>query len=139
MRTLAGPGWFLIGDAARFVDPVFSSGVDVAMHSAAFAYEAMLPLLLLGSWKDADETFAAARYEERVNRGIELWHQTIELFYRHQQTLGQLVADQHHTAEVARVLQGNPYEPQYRLVWERLRAALPGLRATPATVSQRTS
>jgi hypothetical protein len=27
----AGPGWLLIGDALRFVDPIFSSGVDVAL------------------------------------------------------------------------------------------------------------
>ena len=26
----AGPGWMLVGDALRFVDPIFSSGVDVA-------------------------------------------------------------------------------------------------------------
>src|SRR5207247_2651332 len=35
METGAGPGWLLIGDAFRFVDPIFSWGVDVALHSAA--------------------------------------------------------------------------------------------------------
>jgi flavin-dependent dehydrogenase len=29
-----GPGWLLIGDAYTFVDPMFSSGVFLAMHSA---------------------------------------------------------------------------------------------------------
>ena len=35
----AGPGWLLVGDALRFVDPIFSSGVDVALFSALYAYE----------------------------------------------------------------------------------------------------
>jgi flavin-dependent dehydrogenase len=31
---MAGPGWILVGDAYAFVDPMFSSGVFLAMHSA---------------------------------------------------------------------------------------------------------
>lgn len=34
---LAGPGFFLIGDAAAFIDPIFSIGVVVAMYSAGLA------------------------------------------------------------------------------------------------------
>lgn len=34
---LAGPGFFLIGDAAAFVDPIFSVGVCVGMYSAWLA------------------------------------------------------------------------------------------------------
>lgn len=31
---MAGPGWVLVGDAYEFVDPMFSSGVFLAMHGA---------------------------------------------------------------------------------------------------------
>ena len=31
---MAGPGWVLVGDAYCFVDPMFSSGVFLAMHGA---------------------------------------------------------------------------------------------------------
>ncbi len=34
---LAGPGFFLLGDAAAFVDPIFSIGVVLAMFSAGLA------------------------------------------------------------------------------------------------------
>ena len=34
---LAGPGFFLIGDAAAFIDPIFSIGVVLAMYSATIA------------------------------------------------------------------------------------------------------
>jgi len=34
---LAGPGFFLIGDAAAFIDPIFSIGVVMGMYSASVA------------------------------------------------------------------------------------------------------
>ena len=34
---LAGPGFFLIGDAAAFIDPIFSIGVVLGMYSASIA------------------------------------------------------------------------------------------------------
>ncbi len=33
--AVAGPGWFLAGDAAGFVDPIFSVGVVLALYGAA--------------------------------------------------------------------------------------------------------
>ena len=36
-----GPGWTLVGDAYSFVDPMFSSGVYLAMHGAEQAAEAV--------------------------------------------------------------------------------------------------
>jgi flavin-dependent dehydrogenase len=38
-RRICGPGWIMIGDAGAFVDPVFSSGVYLAMHGAERAAE----------------------------------------------------------------------------------------------------
>jgi len=35
--SLTGPGYFLIGDAAAFVDPIFSIGIVLAMYSAYLA------------------------------------------------------------------------------------------------------
>ena len=41
IEKFTGPGWMLVGDAARFVDPIFSSGVSVAMRSSQFAFAAL--------------------------------------------------------------------------------------------------
>ena len=38
----AGDGWVLVGDAAFFIDPCYSSGVHVALHSAELAADAFL-------------------------------------------------------------------------------------------------
>ncbi len=37
VTTLHGPGFALLGNAAEFLDPVFSSGVTIALHSAKLA------------------------------------------------------------------------------------------------------
>lgn len=34
---VAGPGWFLAGDAGGFIDPIFSVGVAVSLYSSAIA------------------------------------------------------------------------------------------------------
>ncbi len=39
--TMGGPGWVLVGDAFAFLDPVFSSGVYLAMSGAEQAVEAV--------------------------------------------------------------------------------------------------
>ncbi|MFT7624537.1 MAG: flavin-dependent dehydrogenase, partial [Myxococcota bacterium] len=42
VETLAGPGWFLAGDAAMFVDPILSSGMVLATRGASMAANALL-------------------------------------------------------------------------------------------------
>lgn len=44
-RVTAGPGWLAVGDAAGFIDPVLSSGVMLAMHSAWHAATAIGSIL----------------------------------------------------------------------------------------------
>jgi flavin-dependent dehydrogenase len=41
VKTLHGPGFALLGNAAEFLDPVFSSGVTIALHSATLAADCL--------------------------------------------------------------------------------------------------
>ncbi|HUG59454.1 MAG TPA: NAD(P)/FAD-dependent oxidoreductase [Candidimonas sp.] len=41
VKSLYGPGYALLGNAAEFLDPVFSSGVTIAMRSSKLAAEAV--------------------------------------------------------------------------------------------------
>lgn len=41
VKTMAGPGFALLGNAAEFLDPVFSSGVTIALKSAHLASDAL--------------------------------------------------------------------------------------------------
>jgi len=39
--SLAGPGWVLVGDAAGFIDPIYSTGVFLALKSGEMAADAI--------------------------------------------------------------------------------------------------
>jgi FADH2 O2-dependent halogenase len=106
MERITGSGWLLIGDAFRFVDPIFSSGVDVALNSAAFAHEA-----ILRSWTDGDEQSAFDEYARKITAGVDVWYETTQLFYRLQQLFGRFAIDPRYREDIARSLQGNHYTP----------------------------
>jgi hypothetical protein len=66
-----GPNWALVGDAFGFIDPVFSSGMLIALESA----EALAGALLDG----APETLAA--YERDILHKLECWQRIANYFY----------------------------------------------------------
>ena len=67
-KRMWGDGYLLVGDAYAFIDPVFSSGVYLAMHNAALASEAV-DSCLAGK---ATAGRALRRYEKRVLRGMRI-------------------------------------------------------------------
>jgi 1H-pyrrole-2-carbonyl-[peptidyl-carrier protein] chlorinase len=104
---LTGDGWLLIGDALRFVDPVFSTGVDVAAYSALYAFEAIQAGL-----DGADSAAAYAEYERRVSDGVEAWYDLISLFYKLQNLFTLFAVRRRYREKVVRILQGNLYLPE---------------------------
>jgi FADH2 O2-dependent halogenase len=120
LQRLFGLGWLLLGDASGFIDPIFSSGVDIAMYSAVFAYESILPLLLLDRWSNSDEQFALSKYEDRLRRGTAVWAHSIDLFYQVPRRLLRLVHEQQSIPMICRFLQGNPYAVQNQLIFQEL-------------------
>jgi flavin-dependent dehydrogenase len=68
-ERMAGPGWIMVGDAFAFVDPVFSSGVYLAMHSgrnAAALVDAALK-------EPAREAALQRAFSERMRRGVKVF------------------------------------------------------------------
>ena len=63
---MAGPGWVMAGDAHAFVDPVFSSGVYLAMNSAEHAAEVVDATLR----DPARESALQAAMTRRLSRGL---------------------------------------------------------------------
>ncbi|MGA9826790.1 MAG: NAD(P)/FAD-dependent oxidoreductase [Rhodanobacteraceae bacterium] len=68
-ERMAGPGWIMVGDAYTFVDPVFSSGVFLAMHSASRA-AVLIDACLREPGREAALQAAFAR---RVRRGVRVF------------------------------------------------------------------
>lgn len=62
VREVAGPGWLAVGDAAGFIDPVLSTGVHLAMHSAWHAGRCAVELLR-HEQRDAPARYAAHHRE----------------------------------------------------------------------------
>jgi FADH2 O2-dependent halogenase len=115
----AGPGWLLVGDALRFIDPIFSSGVDVALYSAKFAYEALKEGFATG-----DEGRSFARYEQRVGPGIEVFYEMIDMFYTTQNLFSSFTMRRQWREMMVRAHQGNPYVPETQRRTRRLLDAM---------------
>lgn len=63
---MAGPGFIMVGDAFAFIDPVFSSGVYLAMNSAEIGAEIVDDILR----EPHREAELQARFDARVRRGV---------------------------------------------------------------------
>ena len=76
MQKLAGTNYALVGDAAGFIDPIFSTGVFMAMKSADMVAGAVAQRLRTGSMR------ALKMYERDMSRGLDEYLKFIEHFYR---------------------------------------------------------
>jgi flavin-dependent dehydrogenase len=74
---LYGDGWVLAGDAAGFIDPIFSSGVFLAVFSGELAADALHAIL--------DDPGKARKllpaYERQVNRAMDVYLRFINAWY----------------------------------------------------------
>jgi len=73
----AGDGYVLVGDAACFVDPLFSSGVHLALGSASLAARYVQSALT----EPRSRAQAAQAYETLYRKQYDYFHLTAQLFY----------------------------------------------------------
>jgi geranylgeranyl reductase family protein len=77
---LAGDRWLLAGDAAGFIDPVFSTGVFLALASGESAADAVDAALRDGGRRAR----AFGHYERRLNRVMALYLRFVRSWYKHE-------------------------------------------------------
>ena len=75
VSRLFGPGYALLGNAGEFLDPVFSSGVTIAMKSAVLAADAV-DLQLNGEAVDWQNSFA-----EPLQKGVDVFRTFVSAWY----------------------------------------------------------
>jgi flavin-dependent dehydrogenase len=75
VKSMAGPGFALLGNAAEFLDPVFSSGVTIAMRSASMA-AASLHKQFSGESVDWKQDF-----EEPLRKGVDCFRAYVDAWY----------------------------------------------------------
>jgi flavin-dependent dehydrogenase len=70
-----GPGWAAVGDAGGFLDPIFSSGVHLALSSADLASAAIAEKLRTGS------DLALRDYARHMDAGFQVFQAFVHRFY----------------------------------------------------------
>jgi 1H-pyrrole-2-carbonyl-[peptidyl-carrier protein] chlorinase len=132
MDSFVGDGWLLVGDAARFVDPIFSSGVSVAMHSAKFASEQIASALAA----DDVSCAALAQYEARLKSGTAIWHEFIRLYYKLLPMFTAFIAREEYRLQVLQLLQGDVYDREEVPVLQAMRDFIDNVENTEGHLLQ---
>jgi FADH2-dependent halogenase len=76
-RKLYGPRLLRVGDAAGFMDPIFSAGVYLASWSGKIAAQTLIKSLNAGK----PDLALFAKYEKRVWRGLHFYWRVVEAYY----------------------------------------------------------
>lgn len=105
MDRFVGDGWLLVGDAARFVDPIFSSGVSIALYSAKFASERIVEAFRLQDFRA--EVFQP--YETNLREGAGIWYEFIRLYYKLLPIFTRFIQSSKYRLQVLQLLQGEVF------------------------------
>ncbi len=130
MQRFVGNGFLLVGDAARFVDPIFSSGVSVACVSSRFASKAIVQALAGGE-------VTAARlegYEDRLRRGVDIWYEFIRLYYKLMHLFTHFITDPENRLQILQLLQGDVYDRAEVPVLDRMKEVIRCVEGTPGHI-----
>ena len=117
MKQLAGDRLVLVGDAGRFVDPIFSTGVSIALNCSRFAHKDIIGALESGNF--SRESFQT--YESTLRRGTRNWYNFITVYYRLNVLFTAFVQDPRYRLDVLKLLQGDVYDDAEPPVLTRMR------------------
>lgn len=108
MKQISGDNFVLVGDAARFVDPIFSTGVSIALNSARFASADIIHAAEVGDFRKA----SFQTYETTIRRGTKNWYEFISVYYRLNVLFTKFVNDPRYRLDVLKLLQGDVYDDE---------------------------
>jgi flavin-dependent dehydrogenase len=127
MKQIVGDNFLLVGDAARFVDPIFSTGVSIALNSARLACTDIIAAAQAGDFKR--ERFAT--YEATLRRGVRNWYEFISVYYRLNILFTAFVQDPRYRLDVLKMLQGNMYDEAEPRALTEMRAVIQAVESDP--------
>jgi len=124
-RRIAGDGWVLAGDAFGFLDPIYSSGVFLALKMGELTADTVHEALCEGNLSGE----RLGRHGPRVARGMQLIRQLVYAYYQPNFSFGEFNRDypQYHD-QIVRLLIGDVFDKDdFAEVFRRIgeRAALP--------------
>lgn len=106
-RRLTGDRWMMVGDAAGFIDPVFSSGVFLAIMSAEKAADTLNQVLN----DESKRARAFKKYSKAVNRVMDIYLTFVNAWYERSREFLEVFLNPTETMQIAAavnaVLAGN--------------------------------
>jgi len=117
-RRVAGDGWVLVGDAFGFLDPIYSSGVFLALKMGEFAADAIDEALRVGDVGGA----RLGAFGPKLSAGMQLIRQLVHAFYSPNFSFGAFNRDhpEYHD-HIVRLLIGDVFKEDVGAVFEALR------------------
>jgi FADH2 O2-dependent halogenase len=117
MKQLCGDRFVLVGDAGRFVDPIFSTGVSIALNSSRFAHKDILAALEKNDF--SRQSFST--FENTLRVGTQNWYDFITVYYRLNVLFTYFINDSKYRLDVLKLLQGDVYDEAAPPVLQQMR------------------
>lgn len=130
MTRITDDRLMLVGDAARFVDPIFSTGVSIALSCSRFGHTDILRALETGDFSRQ----AFRPYESTIRRGTRNWYNFIAVYYRLNVLFTAFVNHPRHRLDVLKLLQGDVYEDEEPEVLTEMRRIVSEVEREPAHI-----
>jgi FADH2 O2-dependent halogenase len=130
LKHIIGDRFVLIGDAARFVDPIFSTGVSLALNAARLASRDIIHAMETGDCRRA----SFENYNGLMRRGIQNWYEFIKVYYRLNILFTVFIKSPRHRLDVLKLLQGDVYDDDRPAVLEEMRAIVSQVEQNPKHV-----
>lgn len=127
MTQLVDDRTLLVGDAGRFVDPIFSTGVSIALNSSRFASRDILASLESGDFTAT----AYERYQTTMQLGTRNWYRFISVYYRLNILFTAYVCDPRYRLDVLKLLQGDVYDDAEPPVLKRMQEMVKAVESNP--------
>jgi FADH2 O2-dependent halogenase len=127
MKQITGDRFLMIGDAARFVDPIFSSGVSVALNSARLASKDIIAAYQAGDF--AKERFST--FEGKIRKAVRNWYEFISIYYRLNVLFTAFVQDPRYRIQVLKMLQGDVYDDAEPTALEAMKEVVAAVESNP--------
>ena len=110
VKNFCGKGFMCLGDAHRFVDPIFSFGVSLALHEAQLAAP-RIRAYLNGEGRDAANPFAS--YQLYVEKGIDVLEDMLDGFWEQPMAFSICVHHRHRDL-MTDIFAGRVYDHQHQ-------------------------
>lgn len=132
MKQMAGDRFILVGDAARYVDPIFSSGVSIALNGARYATDNIIKAFSKPELNLKREAFK--EYEKIMNAGCRNWYKFITMYYRLHLLFTWFVKNPKYRLEVIRFLQGDVYDEEESFLLKEMEETIREVEKNPKHV-----